>query len=491
MVELHELPALTQRELLTQGVISPVELTEHYLERIELLNPRIQAFTTVTPERAMDRARQLEDASRDRGRPSRRDSPLWGMPFADKDLNDRAGVTSTYGSRLTADYVAGESSPIVIEMDEAGGVSLGKTNVPEFGFPAYGENLLPQGSPRNPWDVTRDPGGSSSGAAAAVAARMLPFAPGNDAGGSIRIPASACGLVGLKPTRGRVPGESGIASLAGLAVGGPLGRSVGDIALLLDGMVSGPNRYALRAPDDLGLPASGSYVDSLEDTHRSLRIGWNVWSPWSTNYEIEVDRQVNQVFEDTLSAAAELGHEVEHIDPSPTPTYFESFRTVWMASAASLPFPDAALDALEPLTAWLVRKGRTRPAADLPGALAALKQFEAQIIADYLHYDLILTPLLAMTPRPIGWFDASDGERNFMQQCQFTPFTSYVNVAGLPALSMPVGMSAGVSGSESPLPIGVQAIGRSGQESTLLRFALDMEKRFGWDTRVPPVVSGV
>ena len=162
-----------------------------------------------------------------------------------------------------------------------------------------------------------------------------------------------------------------------------------------------------------------------------------------------------------------------------------------MASAASLPFPDAALDTLEPLTAWLVRTGRSRPAADLPRALAALKQFESQIIADYLPYDLILTPLLAMTPRPTGWFDAADGERNFMQQCQFTPFTSYVNVAGLPALSMPVGMSEGVSGSESPLPIGVQAIGRSGQESTLLRFALDMEKHSGWDTRVPPAASWV
>ena len=135
MVELHELPALTQRELLTQGTISPVELTKHYLERVELLNPRIHALTTVTPERALDRARQLEDDSRDRGRPTRHDSPLWGMPFADKDLNDRAGVTSTYGSRLTADYMAGESSPIVVDMDEAGGVSLGKTNVPEFGFP--------------------------------------------------------------------------------------------------------------------------------------------------------------------------------------------------------------------------------------------------------------------------------------------------------------------------------------------------------------------
>lgn len=157
-----------------------------------------------------------------------------------------------------------------------------------------------------------------------------------------------------------------------------------------------------------------------------------------------------------------------------------------MASAASLPFPDAALDALEPLTAWLVRKGRTRPAADLPGALAALKQFEAQIIADYLHYDLILTPLLAMTPRPTGWFDAADGERNFMQQCQFTPFTSYVNVAGLPALSMPVGTGQpdGAPGGIT-LPVGVQAIGRPGDESTLLKLALQLEEVADWSSRVP------
>jgi amidase len=251
-------------------------------------------------------------------------------------------------------------------------------------------------------------------------------------------------------------------------------------------MVTGPNRYALRAPDDLGLPASGSYVDSLEAPLRPLRIGWNAWSPWSTNYEIEVDYQVNWVFEEALSAAVEMGHTVEYVEPSPAPDYFASFRAVWMASAASLPVPDEALDALEPLTAWLVRTGRTRPAADLPRALAALKRFEAQTIADYQPYDLILTPLLAMTPRPIGWFDASDGEHNFMQQCQFTPFTSYVNVAGLPALSMPVGtgQSDGAPGGIT-LPVGVQAIGRPGDESTLLKLALQLEEVADWSSRVP------
>ena len=453
------------------------------LDRIAALDPQHLAFSQLNPGASRD-AEAL-----DRRPPAEREElPLFGVPVAIKEELDVAGLVTTLGTSANTGPAAVDSE-VVARLRAAGAVVVGKTHMPEFGQAPFTDGAW--GATRNPVAPGRSSGGSSGGSAVAVATRMVPVAIGGDAGGSVRIPSAWCGIVGLKPTRGRVPGESGIASLAGLAVGGPLGRSVGDVALLLDGMVSGPNRYALRAPNDLGLQASGSYVDSLEVPHRPLRIGWNTWSPWSTNYEIAVDRQVNQVFEDTLSAAAELGHEVEHVDPSPAPTYFESFRAVWMASAASLPFPDAALDALEPLTAWLVRTGRSRPAADLPRALAALKQFESQIIADYLPYDLILTPLLAMTPRPTGWFDAADGERNFMQQCQFTPFTSYVNVAGLPALSMPVGMSEGVSGSESPLPIGVQAIGRSGQESTLLRFALDMERYFGWDTRVPPAVSGM
>lgn len=479
MTDLHDLTALTQRQMLEAGEVSPTELVGHYLQRIGEFNGDVAALTTVTPELALERAAELEKGPR----PSRRDGPIWGMPFADKDLNDRSGVPTTYGSRAMLGYVPQTSSPIVADMDEAGGVSLGKTNVPEFGFPSYSENQLPQGFARNPWDLGRDPGGSSSGAAAAVAARMLPFAPGNDAGGSVRIPAAATGLVGLKPSRGRVPGESGIAALAGLAVGGPLARTVGDAALLLDGMTRGRDRYALRAPSPAGMPSSGSFVDALDTPVGGLRIGWNTWSPWATDYEIEVDPQVMAVFEDTLTLLSHLGHTVEKAEPTPSPQYVPSFRAVWMGSAASLPLTEEMLSRVEPLTRWLYETGSARPAADLPRGLAALSAFEAQIIADYRPFDVVLTPGLGMLPRPIGWYDHADGERNFVQQCQYTPFTSYLNVAGLPAIALPLG--EGTEG-ETALPISVQAIGRPGDEATLLRLGRQLEAELHWEERKPP-----
>lgn len=481
MAELHELSALEQRALLQSRKISATELTAHYLDRVEELNPSVRAFTTVTGQSALEKAQELDRADH---APPRYESPLWGLPLADKDLNDRAGVVTTYGSRVFEDYVPDTSSPIVEDMDAAGSVSLGKTNVPEFGFPAYARNRLTQGFARNPWDTELDPGGSSSGAAAAVAARMLPLAPGNDAGGSVRIPAAACGLVGLKASRGRIPGESGIGALAGLPVGGPIARSVGDAALLLDGMSSGPNRHALRAPGAAHMPTSGSFVDALRSATGRLNIGWNQWSPWASDYEIVTDPRATEALQAVLTLAESMGHAVTEVQPSPAPNYVESFREIWMAGAAGLPLPEEMLPAVEPLTAWLVRTGRKRHTANLVRALANLQAFEMQIIADYKPYDLILTPALAMTPRRSDWFDESDGELNFIQQCQFTPFTSYVNVAGLPAISMPVAMTE-VTGPEVSLPLGVQAIGRAGDEATLLRFARDLEKVYEWDKRTP------
>lgn len=475
MSQLHDLSALDQRALLQEREISPTELVSHYLDRIDTLNPHLQALVTVTPEAALERAALQEKTAPTP--PSRQESPLWGMPFADKDLSDRAGIPTTYGSRPFIGFIPDESSPLVTDMDEVGGISLGKTNVPEFGFPAYSENLLPGGPARNPWDITRDPGGSSSGAAVGVAARMLPFAPGSDGGGSVRIPAAACGLVGLKPSRGRVPGQSGIDSLGGLAVGGPLARTVGDAALLLDGMTRGRNRFALHAPPSSTMPESGSFVDALAQPAESLRIGWNTWSPWADAYGVELAPEVEEVFTDTLALAQRLGHSVEKVEPTPYPEYVDAFRAIWMGGAASLPFPDEILEGLEPLTRWLILTGRERPAGELARALSSLSRFESQIIADYAPYDLVLTPVLSSPPLPFGSFDAEDGNLNFIQQCRFTPFTSYLNVAGLPAISLPAGTGS--------LPIGVQAIGRPGDESTLLRFGDQLEKELRWQDRIP------
>ncbi|MGO1542853.1 MAG: amidase [Gulosibacter sp.] len=482
MSELHDLSAVDQRRMLASGELRSTDLVDHYLDRIDAKNDELRAFITVTDDAARERASEL-DTDRDRDASAAQDieaNPLWGLPFGDKDLTDRAGVPSTYGSRAMLGYVPEESSATVQAMDAAGGISLGKTNTPEFGFPSYTENLLDGGVARNPWDPSLGPGGSSGGAAVATAAGLLPFAPGSDGGGSIRIPAAACGLVGLKPSRGRIPGGSGVDALAGLGVEGPIGRSIEDVALLLDGMI--PKRTGGAPRDQFALTApvgERSYLDALSHPQRRLKIGWNTWSPWATHYDITLEDGAATALQDTIRLAESLGHTVTEVTPRPFPDYVDSFRAIWQGGASAVPLDDEALERVETLTRWIVEEGRKLPASVVVAALRRLSAFERQIIADYEPYDLILTPALAMSPRPIGWYDDADGDRNFIQQCQYTPYTSYLNVAGLPALSLPVAVD--------PLPWGVQAIGRPGAESTLLRFGRELERELAWPQRHPPV----
>ena len=210
--DLHEYSALEQWQLLQNGDVSPVELTTAYLERIERLNPAVGAFITVTADAALERARFVQGELP-------KSAPLWGLPLGDKDLWNRSGVATHFGSRSRG-RTAGFSDDIVRQLDTAGAVSLGKTTTPEFGLSCYTEPKVGP-VPRNPWQSDLGTGGSSGGAAAAVAAGLLPFAPGSDGGGSVRIPAAACGLVGIKPGRGLVPGGQELATPDGLAVVGP------------------------------------------------------------------------------------------------------------------------------------------------------------------------------------------------------------------------------------------------------------------------------
>ena len=240
--ELHHLSAQEQWDWLHRGEVSPLELVTHYLERIERLNPTLGAFTTVTADAALERARNLEQLVP-------KTAALWGLPSGDKDLVRRAGVRTTFGSRLFENFVPEVSDELVEVLDAAGAISLGKTNAPEFGLPSYTESLVAPPA-RNPWNADLGAGGSSGGAAVAVSAGLLPVATGSDGGGSIRIPAAATGLVGVKPSRGLVPSGSGLTSLAGLVTTGPLARSVADAAMLLDAMVAGSEyRFSVRSPE--------------------------------------------------------------------------------------------------------------------------------------------------------------------------------------------------------------------------------------------------
>lgn len=473
MFELHHLSAHEQWDWLRRGEVSPRELTTHYLERIARLDGDVGAFVTVTGDEALERADALAS-----------DGPsvaaLWGLPLADKDLSDRAGVPTWSGSRLSRGRVPAVSSEITQALDQAGAVSLGKTATPEFGLTAYTETLV--GPPtRNPWVLEAGAGGSSGGAAAAVAAGLLPFAPGSDGGGSIRIPAAATGLVGLKPSRGRVPAQSGLTSLAGLPVGGALARSVADAALLLDAMVS-PDGHAPRHHQALWAPPSpdGAYLGTAVRGEGRFQVAVMTTSPWDDAFDVRVDPRLLGVLGETADLLATTGHGVDETSLPPS-DYPALFRTIWQAGAAGIPAEtEAELALLEPITRWLVEHGRRVTARELSAALVGLAAFERGVIERFAPYDAVLTPTLAMLPRPIGWYDAEDAERNFEQQCLYSPFTSFVNVAGLPAISLPVGEVDGV-------PAGVQLIGRPGREDVLLAIGAQLERRLRWQRRHPPM----
>ena len=474
MGDFHEYTALTQWRLLQRGELTPRELVEHYLERIARIDPSMGSFVTVTAERALARADALlEDESRS--------APLWGLPLGLKDLWRTDGVPTGFGSRLFDGFVPDRSDEVVDVLHLAGSVSLGKTAAPEFGFPSYTESLA-HGATRNPWNTDLGPGGSSGGAAAAVAAGLVPFAPGSDGGGSVRIPAAACGLVGLKPSRGRIPAASGVDSLGGLVVGGPITRTVADAALLLDGLIQpaglpADHHFALRAPGE-----DGPFLSAAVHGEGRYQLGAMMSSAWDQAYDVLLEPEAVTAFERAVDSFSSMGHGIEEVRLAPDETYAPAFRTLWQAGAANLPVDGPAdLDQLEPLTRWLVRRGRSLTARDLGEALSALAAYERSFIAQLAVYDAVITPALAMTPRPIGWFDQEDGDRNFAQQVLYTPFTSMVNVAGLPAIVLPADQT------DAGLPMGVQLIGRPGGEAVLLALGTQLERRIRWQERHPPL----
>jgi amidase len=466
--ELHHLTAIEQLDWLRRGEVTPTEVTAHYLDRIARLDEGLGAFAEVTPEAAMVRAESVATLSRALG--------LWGLPLADKDLVDRAGVPTRYGSRLLADNVPTVSDELAVVLDDAGAVSVGKTSTSEFGFRGYTEPLAGPIA-RNPYNVALSAGGSSGGAAVAVAAGLLPVAPGSDGGGSVRIPAAACGLVGLKPSRGRIPAGSGFPSLAGLIVPGPLARTVADAALLFDTLVAG-GRYdwSTAAPDWDG----GGYLNAAVRGEGRYSVGVTRSSPWESVYEIEVAPEAEAALGVAVSELAALDHGIEEFALTPEPGYAPAWRTIWQAAAAQIPFEGSQLERVEPLTRWMVEQGRRLSAHVLSEALGWLAGYERRLIGGLARFDAVLTPALALTPRPIGWYDADDPERNLAQQCQYTPFTSLVNVSGLPAITLPVAETG------DGLPMGVQLIGRPGREDVLLALGAQLERRLRWPERHPP-----
>jgi len=468
---------------LRAGEVSPTEAVERSLERVDALSG-LGAFLTVTADRARERAAELT-AQGPPDDPAAQ--PLWGVPLADKDLTARAGVRTTYGSRAFADHVPTASDPAALALDRIGAVSVGKTNTPEFGMTGYTENEISDPA-RNPWDPATGAGGSSGGAAVAVATGQLPASIASDGGGSIRIPAATVGVVGIKPSRGLLPFSNGLDSPGGLSVAGPIARSVADAALLLDALVSsGPHPHATHASratppvDRAGraeyerMPGGAYTYHALRDDIGGMRVGATLVTPWDGWTDTALDPRALAAYERAAAVLQGGGHAVEETPWEPH-GYPEMFRTMWRASAATLPLPDDQLDRLSPFTAWMVRQGRALEPAAVIAAYQAAAAFERATIAAFDRYDAVLTPALALAPQAVGW--ASEGtspDENFERQCQYSPHTSFVNVSGLPAITVPI-IDPDDGGAR---PWSVQLVGRPGGEAAIIALAAQLERAQG------------
>jgi amidase len=471
MSELHDLTALEQAAAIRRREVSPVELAEHYLRRTERLDAQLGAFITVTPELALEQARAAERAVRDADDPQQL-PVLHGVPVPVKDLHFVAGVRCTLGSRSYDLTPLGDDN--VVQAMRAGGlVFTGKTNTPEFGLPCYTENDVAPPA-RTPWDLTRSAGGSSGGAAAAVAGGLAPAAQGSDGGGSIRIPASVCGLVGIKTSRGRVSNGPLRDAVGDLPVCGPLARTVADAAALLDVMaVPFPGDPYVAPP----LPPGETFLGHAGREPGRLRIG-RYRTPVIAETEVYPDCVA--AYEEASALLDELGHEVVDVAPPFGPDLVPQFEVLWSVLALLTPVAPEQEPLLLPLTRWLRGRGAGFDAITLAGAVSMIRLAARAAVAATVGFDAVLTPTLAQPPALVGSLrDDDDPAADFEAQKRFTPFTAPYNVTGQPALTLPLHWT------EGGLPIGVQLVGRQGDEATLIALAAQLEAARPWRQRTP------
>ncbi|HEX9693249.1 MAG TPA: amidase, partial [Gemmatimonadales bacterium] len=479
--------------LVRAGEVTPGELVEAAIAQIERTNPKLNAVV----HELYDDARRAVLA----GVP---DGPFSGVPFLIKDLlTTYGGAPMTVGSRFLLDFVPNHDSELVRRYKHAGLLILGKTNTPEFGLTPYTEPEA-HGPCRNPWDLERTPGGSSGGSAAAVSAGMVPLAGGNDGGGSIRIPASCCGLFGLKPTRGRTPlGPDHGEVWQGCVVEGVLTRSVRDSAAALDA-TAGP---------DVGAPYvapsfEGRYLDQITIPPGNLRIACSV-EPFLGDH---VHPDVRRAFDETVTLLQSLGHSVEPAAPPVEREPFAKAFVTMLTGELRADLHDAATAVgrqpgpgdVEVETWMLGLLGDRVTAGDHVSAVRYLRRASRAIGMFFENYDILLTPTLADPPIKLGALRPPAGERLVLsalgrlragwaldllgtldrvagEAFGFTPWTPVFNISGQPAMSVPLTWNAG------NLPIGMHFVGRFGDEATLLRLAAQLEQARPWFDRRPPV----
>ena len=499
-VEYAQYDGLGLAELVKSGQVKPLELIEAAIAAIERLDPQLNALTYKAYESARELAKELEQ----KPMPS---ALFAGVPFLLKDLRcNAAGMPTSNGTRLLKDVAFPRDCEIVRRYKGTGTIILGRTNTPELGISPCTEPEL-FGPTRNPWQPERTPGGSSGGSAAAVAARLVPIASGSDGGGSLRIPASCCGIFSLKPTRGRTPTGPDTGEVwRGFATGHVLSRSVRDSAAMLDG-IAGPE---VGAPYMTPNPER-AFLTETTVPPGPLRVAFSD-RPLVGNDSVHPDCQ--EGLQQTVKLLEELGHElVEAAPPVEAEAFAMSFLTVVACELRADIEKVAAFVGRKPqrgdfeaATYVLGLLGKVTPAVEYAQALRYLQEAARGIGKFFADFDILLTPTLARPPIRIGelqpaglkkllveaiarteagWLlRALDAIKSIAQQSfDYTPYTMPFNVTGQPAMSVPLYWS------EAGLPIGMQFVGRFGDEATLFRLAGQLERAKPWEGKMPPIVN--
>jgi amidase len=477
MISLNDYTAhdgLGLAELVARKEVTPDELAAAAFEAVTKINPRINAVLHTLPKEAAAEIR----AGLPRG-------PFTGVPFLIKEIVLHAkGVRCEMGSKLAQGYVPDADTELMARFRRSGFVLAGTTQTPEFGYNPTTETRA-FGPVHNPWDLGRSPGGSSGGSGAAVAAGVVPIAHANDGGGSIRIPASCNGLVGLKPSRDRIPSGPEYGDLlCGLACEFALTRSVRDAAALLDA-VAGPDPGAPGHP----VPPASPYREQIATPPGRLRIAWTATPASGAKIDPECEKAVHE----TVRLLESLGHAL--IEDRPRfdwDAFLENVHVIWAAfGVASIDFAAAMTgrkpgpDTLEAVTLTSYEDGKRYSAIDLLNATTHCNVVSRQVGAFFEKVDLLVTPTIARLPAPLGELNQNREGMTAMEWTRqifsYVPFTPLFNVTGQPAISLPLHWSAG------GLPVGVQLAGHFGDEATLLRLAAQLEQARPWAAKRPPV----
>jgi amidase len=458
--------AARQAEMVRAGEVSPTELVRLYLDRIERLDPQLNAFRVVLAERALLEAEQAE--ARLKGGEER---PLLGVPIALKDSVDLAGELTTHGTDAFPDPATADSE-MVRRLREAGAIVVGKTHLPELAICAFTESAT-WGVTRNPWNPRRSPAGSSGGSAAAVAAGLVPIASASDGGGSIRIPASSCGLFGLKPQRGRLSLAPDLDGWNGLSVNGCVSRTVLDTALWLD-VTSGGSKEP-GAP----LPPERPFVESAKTAPGKLRVAFSTAAPRAL-----LPPKISDVAKNAVSDMADvlrgLGHEAAQQDPdwglignNATPRYLRGTAEDF----AKAPRPEG----MERRTHGFAKMGRLIPDRVFEQAKRAAATDAARVNAIFDSHDVLMTPVMGGTAIPVRRWEGRGALYTVLGMSRFYPYCIPWNHLGNPAMAVPAGFAA------DGMPLSVQIVGRPGDEATLLSLAAQIEAERPWADKRPPI----